>query len=164
MLEVVLTLAIGAAIFGIAADIMMRQADTYSFVANRKKSVADVRYAIDRMAHEFRHLETTDILNISSSKIDFVDEYGQIASFELGTNGSDLAIYRGNDVLIPSVQSFLLEYQDGWGNPLAADPTQIPNVRRIKLTLTTAPYGDEGSVTLRTTVVPRSFIGYTNYQ
>lgn len=164
LIELLLSIVVAGTIFGIAAETMMREADTYSFITNRKTTIADVRYAMNRMSHELLRVETSDIKDISGNKIDFTDENGNTTSFKLATNGSDLAVYRGSDILIPKVQTFTIEYQDGQGNTLTAEPGQISNVRRIKLSVATEAKSNEGSITLSTTVIPRDFIGYANYQ
>ena len=71
LVELVLSIVIAGAIFGVAAETMMSQADTYSFIANRKTTIADVRYAMDRISHEILRLETSDIQSISSSSVNF---------------------------------------------------------------------------------------------
>lgn len=163
-MELMLSIVIAGAIFGIAAETMMRQADTYSFIANRKTSIADVRYAVKRINHELLRIESEDITSISSSGISFVDENGQNTDFSLGSDGADLAIFRGNDVLVPKVSAFDIEYQTGTGTALQPTEDQIENIRRIKVTITTEPIGNEGAISVSTTVIPRSFIGYANYQ
>lgn len=164
MIELILSLAVVGALFGIASQTLIRQADTFSFIANRKTAIGDVRFALNRMSGELKHLETADIQDISATKINFIGRNGQATSFSLKTNGKNVSIFHGNEVLIPRVENFHLEYQDGQGKSLNPDPGEMPNVRRIKITVKTEPVADEGSITLSTTVVPRGFIGYTNYQ
>lgn len=164
LLELVLSIVIAGAIFGIAAETMKSQADTYSFIANRKTSIADIRFAMSRMNDELLHLDSDDFVDISATKLDFVNQSGQQTNFRTVQNGDTLTLYYGNDILLPRVTDFSIEYQDGSGTPIVADADQIENVRRIKLSVTTDPVSNEGGITLSTTVIPRSFIGYTNYQ
>lgn len=164
LLELVLSIVVGGVIFGIASETLVRQADTYSFIANRKNSIADVRYGMNKISHELLRLETADIQGISPTGISFIDENGQNASFSLGADGSSLAVYRGNDALVEDVASIDFEYHNGDGDVIDAVDNNIDEVRRIKVTITTEPKGDEGAISISTTVVPRSFIGYANYQ
>lgn len=164
LMELVLSITIAGAIFGIASETMIRQADTYSFIASRKTSIADVRYALNRMAHEIMRLEAIDIRNISESEIEFVDDQGLLTTYNLGAHGSNLAIYRGNTVLVPKVESFEIEYQNGAGEALVPGADQISQVKRIKLSINTDGGSEEKNISVTTTIVPRSLIGYTNYQ
>lgn len=164
LIELILSMLIMTAIFGITAQTMMSTSDSMSFISNRKTVVADVRYGVNKMTQELRLIDTDDLTSITSTRIDFVDASSGATNYRLATDGSRLAVYRGDDILIPNVAAFTIEYQDGVGNVLGADSAEIPNVRRIKLEVTTEPLGDEPSMTVSTLVVPRSFVGYTNYQ
>lgn len=164
LVELMLSIVIAGAIFGIAAETMIRQADTYSFIANRKSTIADARHALNQMVDELLHVETSDITTITASSITFVDKSGGSTSYSLSTDGSNLAIFRGSNVILPNVSAFDIEYQDENGTALTASTGQIPNVRRIKLTITAAATANEGDISISTLVTPRSFIGYTNYQ
>jgi len=159
LVEVVVSIVIAGAVFGIASETLIRQADTYSFIANRKTTIAGVRYAMDRISHEVLRLETSDIQAISSTSISFIDDYGQNTSFSLDTDGENLAIYRGGAVMVPDVESFTIEYQDGDGNALAALDEQIANVRRISVSIVAA-----NNISITTSIIPRTFIGYANFQ
>lgn len=168
-MELLLSMAIAGIMFGIAAETLMQQAATFSFIANRKTTIADVRNTMNEMTHEMQHIDTADIVSISSTQIQFIDENGNHTSYNLDTDGDGLAIYRGNtDVLLPNVNDFTIEYQDASGTALSllpADLSQsIQDTRRIKLTITTEPSGNEGSITISTLVIPRGFLGYANYQ
>ncbi|MBF0104167.1 MAG: hypothetical protein HQM16_02460 [Deltaproteobacteria bacterium] len=164
LFEIVLSIVIAGIIFGVASETMIQQAKTYSFIANRKTTIADVRYAVNRMVHEIRYFETTDISSITASSMSFIDEDGQPATFSLSASGGSLAVFRNSDVIIPKVEDFDIEYQDGTGAVLEPVDGSITDVRRFKITVTTEPMDEEGSITLSTTVIPRSFLGYVNYQ
>lgn len=169
LLEIIVALAISAIMFGLAAETLINQAEISSFISGRKTSIADLRHALGLMTDELQHINTADIIDISSTKIEFYDEEGNATCYELGADGSDLAIYRGNDdVLLPHVNDFDIEYQDGDGNTLSLTPdqiaTSIAETRRIKLSITTEPKGNKGTITLNSLVIPREFLGYSNYQ
>lgn len=164
LLELVLSLVVSGVVLGIVTETLMREAETYSFIANRKGAVADVRYALNRMTRELLRLDTPDIRDISATKIEFSDENGNVVSFGLAAAGQDLAVFRGGEVLVPRIRDFNIEYRDESGNLLSPDPGQIPFVRRIRLTIETDPVSDEGQIVLSTTVVPRAFLGYLDYQ
>lgn len=167
LLELLLAMTIAGIIFGVATETMMRQADTYSFVANRKSTMADLRHAMKQITYEFMRLGSDDILDISETDIDFIDSEGNTTSFELNTAATgdgSLSLYSGSEEIVQNIQSFELEYQDGSGNVLDADAEQIADVRRIKVTIKTEAVANEGSITLSTLVTPREFIGYNGFQ
>jgi prepilin-type N-terminal cleavage/methylation domain-containing protein len=164
LLELILSMVVLAAIFGITAQTMIMSSENLSYIENRKTAVADIRYGINRFTQELRQVESDDIRNISSTSIEFVDQNANAVTYQLAADGSRLSIYRDDDALIPNVASFNLRYLDAAGNDLGADSLLIADIRRIQLTITTDPIGDEEAMTFSTTVVPRSFVGYTNYE
>lgn len=168
-MEIILSLSIAGVMFGMVSETLLDQAQISAFVSDRKTTIADVRQTLSVMTDELQHIGTGDILDISASRIEFYDSSGTATSYELETDGSDLAIYRGNDdVLLPNVGDFTIEYQDEDGNTLSTQADQlsasIEDTRRIKLSITTESDVEGGSVTMDSLVVPREFLGYSNYQ
>jgi len=166
LLELLLSITIAGLIFGVAAETMIRQADTYAFVSNRKATIADIRHTVNQITYEFLRLETSDIIDISDSNIDFIDHNGDSTDFHLDTGAAagTLSLYRGSNEVLKNVSSFELEYQDETGAILDAIEEEISNVRRVKVTITTEAVGEEGNISLSTMITPRSFIGYNNFQ
>lgn len=167
LLELLLAMTVAGIIFGVATETMMRQADTYSFVSNRKTTMASLRHTMKQITYEFMRLSTDDILDISPTKIEFINFDGDDTSFHIDTASAgdgSLSLYSGSDEILLNTQSFDLEYQDGSGNELDEDPEQIDEIRRIKVTISTEAQANEGSITLSTLITPREFIGYNNFQ
>lgn len=169
LMEIILSIAIAGVMFGMVSETLLDQAETSAFVSVRKRTITDVRQTLNVMTEELQHIGTGDILDISSSRIEFYDSTGTATSYELETDGDDLAIFRGNDdVLLPNVGDFTIEYQDEDGNTLSTQADQlaasIEDTRRIKLSITTESDVEGGSITMDSLVVPREFLGYSNYQ
>lgn len=171
LFELVMSMILGGVIFGVAAETMIQQAESFSFIANRKESITDVRVTMNRMTHELLRIESSDLQNINSNGIYFSDVDGDNTSFayvadDVGSDEVDLIsgkIYRGATVLLDGVSDFQIEYLDEEGNTLTAEDTNIEEVRRIRLSITMAEKGSEGEINVTTLVTPRSFIGYANY-
>ena len=164
IVEILLAMIITMIIFGIAAETIFQQANTYFFVSNRKSTVADMRHALNNISSELIHIESDDITDISSTNINFTDVNGSNSSYNIAMDGYQLSLYKGNAVILPNIDSFTIEYQDGLGNDLDPINDNIDGVVRIKLTVTTEGTANEGDITLSTTIVPRSFLGYSNFQ
>lgn len=164
LLELILALLVGGIVIGVSSQTLVSNVDSYSFITNRKAALGDVRYAINRISHELLRIGESDLQNIDSTRIDFYDSDGTLANFRLGTNGANLGLFRGSDLLVDRVSTFSLEYYDGDGNVVSPTSGNETLVKRIKMTITTEPKNDEGSITLSTVVTPRVFIGYSNYQ
>ena len=162
--ELILSMLIVSSIIGVAAETMISQAETYSFISNRKNTLADVRVALNQISYDIKRVDTDDISDITSSAIEFTDDEGNDTSYKLDTDGETLAIYKGEDVLLPNIEDFTITYYDEEGNELDADDEQIENVKRIQFTIETSEQAGEGNVTLSTMIIPRSFLGYSNYQ
>ena len=168
-MEIILSLTVAGVMFGMVSNILLDQVQSSSFVSDHQTNITDVRQTLNVMTDELQHIGTGDLIDISSSRIEFYDSSGNVTSYELGADGSELAIYRGNDdVLLPNVSDFNIEYQDADGNTLSTTPDQlsasISDTRRIKLSITTASDQKGGSITIDSLVIPREFLGYSNYQ
>lgn len=164
LVELLLSIVIAGAIFGLAAETLIRQAETYSFITGRKTTINDLRHAMNTMSYELMRIEEGDITEIADNSIAFTDSNGEAASYNLNVYEDSMALYAGDNVLVPNVENFTIEYQDGDGTVLEATPDAVDNVKRIKITIITEPVGNEESMTVSTTIIPRDFLGYTNYQ
>lgn len=164
LVEVVLALVLGTIFMTTSSSMILNNIDSYQFQTSRKAALSDVRYALNRISRELRYLETTDITNIFSVKIDFLDETGTATNFRLVTSSGNLSLYRGTLVLIDRISSFSIKYYDDQGIELVADPASIPSVRRIKVSIASEPVAQEGVITLTTTITPRDFLDYNNYR
>ena len=162
--EVVLTLVVGGILAGVSSQTMVNNMNSYSSMANRRATVSDSRQSMNQVAFELRGLTTSKIQEITPTRISFADSSGSNTSFRLATNGSTLAIFRGNDVLLDRIDSFVLNYYNAQGQEISAEAASIPNIRRIKVSLVTSPIASEGKISLSTTITPRQFIGFANYQ
>ena len=132
-------------------------------MAARKASLADTRQAMDRMSYELRLVQQNGITAITPTEIHFTDAQGQNTNFRLGTNGPDLSIYRGNNLIVDRVHSFVVNYYDASGTEIIPAANTIADVKRIKLNIVTDEVNNEGNIALSTVVIPRNVIGYNNY-
>lgn len=163
LVELILALLLGVLFVGFGAKLVTDNIDLYTGMTARKASLADTRQAIDRMSYELRLVQENGITNISPTEIYFMDAQGQNTSFRLGTNGPALSIYRGNDLIVDRVSSFVVNYYDANGTEILPAPNTITDVKRIKLNIVTDEVNNEGNIVLSTMVIPRNFIGYSNY-
>lgn len=159
MIELILSLVICSIIVGVTSQIMKTHIDAYSFITNRHTALSDASYALNRISYELMRIKTADILAVSNTSISFVDSNGANATFATGANGGKTALFRGAELLVTPIQSFAVAAYDQ-NNVLTA---VIANIRKFKITITTAPVAAEGSLTLSTMITPRAFV-YANYQ
>lgn len=178
MLEMVLALVMGSLIVGATSQSLLDNAQSYTFIANRKSALGDARYAMNRMTQDILRLKSAGLVISSPLGIQFTDTDGATPTgfyWAANSSGSGNALWRGDlsdgtaddQILIDNVSSFNVTYYDQANNALATtdDPAEV---RRIRIQLSTAAIEqggvNEGSVTLQTTVTPRDFIGYNGYQ
>lgn len=159
MIELVLSLTICAIIVGVASQIMQTHINAYSFITNRHTALSDASYALNRITYELLRIKTADILAVNNNSISFLDMNGANATFATGINGGNTALFRGAELLVTPIQSFDVAAYDQ-NNILTMT---IANIRKFKITITTAPVDTEGSLTLSTMITPRAFV-YANYQ
>lgn len=159
IIELILYISLSAIILGVTSQIMRNHVDAYSFITNRHSALSDAGYALDRIVYELLRIETADIISIDGDSIEFVDKDNNPASFKLAANGSNMALFRGNELMVSPVQSFSIKYYDLNGNVTAV----IGDIRKFEVGIVTAPVASEGSITLSTMVTPRPFL-YENYQ
>ena len=153
-IELILVMTLIGIMFAVTSVILLRGLDSYQFVTERATLLERTRFAVDRMVREFQFLEEGDITVIFPTSIQFVDDLGGNASFNL----IDGTLYRGNDILCPNVTAFTLSYFDGNGG-VVANPDQV---RRIGIDLTAQGGGTSGAIQLRTEIAPRGMI-YEGY-
>lgn len=173
MLEMVLALVMGSLIVGATSQSLLDNVDSYTFIANRKSALGDARYAMNRMTQELLKVKSTSNLTISNPLgIQFNDDTGTAVGFYMSGNGSSgNALWRGDvsdgtaddQKLVDNISAFNVSYFDA-NNVAVATSGDATTVKRITIQLSTAAIGNEGSVSLQTTVTPRDFIGYANYQ
>lgn len=157
--ETTLYVSVASIIMATASQAMMSQIESYSQLTQTQTEVMDTHYALHSIANELLRVDSTDIIAIASSQIDFVDANGTTTKFTTGTYKGHTALFRGSDVLLPDIQSFTMTYYDEHGH----QTNNISNVRQYKVTIKTVQTGKEGVVNLTTTVTPREFL-YANYK
>lgn len=166
LLELVFYMTLSSIIFVVATAVLATQLEIFSNVNFRQTALANMRYGLDHMSQELLRVNhsaaSTTITSISATHIDFTDRDGIVTNFRQAANGSEQAIYRGNDVLVSPIQSLRLQYYDQAGTEIT-DMTNITAIRRIKVTITSDEQSDEGTLVVTNTVTPRSLI-YENYQ
>lgn len=163
LIELITVMVITSFIVIYAAQTTLNSINAYASYSQRHQGLADARHAVDRMAFELLKIKTSDITTITANRIDFTDENGNPANFRLTVNGSQLSLYRNAHTLVDDVNNMTFLYYDADNNELAPDPANIGQVRRIGITLQTKPVDNEGSLSISTTLVPRSFVGYQKY-
>lgn len=163
LVEIVMYITIAGLGLGVAYEAFTSQVDSYSFIAQRKMAMTDARYAVNRMTYELMRVESDDITSITDHQISFTDLNDASTNFQLSGSGDSQALYRGSEKLLDHVKTFDVKYYDEDGNQLEANDANVSQVRKFEITITTAEQGEEGEVSLSTTITPRAFV-YDNYQ
>jgi len=163
LFELILALLIGSLVIFGSFSLMNDYLSGYAFLANRKSALSDIKHAVNRIASELIVLETSDISNISSTRLDFTDEDGNLTHYRLDAVGPDLAIFRDGDLLVDRVRDFEIAYMDGNGNALPALPSSINAIRKIGVRIESQPLDQEGTIIIKKIITPRHFIGYENF-
>lgn len=159
LLEVLLSLVVVGILGGVTLELMGSHMEAYSFITNRQSSLAEARYAVNRMAGEMLKVTPEDILSVSSTQIDFIDSSGLSTNFRMADYQGSRALMRGNELLAFPVQDFEIRAITG-EDQLSTDPQVI---LRYEFSLTTQPVGSEPAVRLQSSAMPRSLL-YKNYQ
>lgn len=159
LVELVLYIAVSGLIFGVTAQAMMTQLESYVLISERQNTLSDVRYTLNRIAGELLHLETGDILAATSQSLTFLDEQSAATSFSLDAMSTPNAVLRGTQTLLSPVQDLQFTYYDQNEIPTV----DILEIRKIEISITSQASGDEGNITLSTMITPRSFV-YSGYQ
>lgn len=163
LIELITVMVITSFIVIYTSQTTLNSLNAYASYSQRHQGLSDARHAVNRMAFELLKIKTSDIATISANRIDFTDDDGNPANFRLSVNGSQLSLYRNAHTLVDDVNNMTFLYYDADNNELAPDPANISQVRRIGITLQTKPVDGEGSHSINTTLVPRSFVGYQRY-
>src|SRR3989339_1235053 len=153
LIEVILAMVISLIIILVIVQTLIAHLDAFYYVANRRSSVADARYALIVISNNLKNISPGTITDIQSSQFTYTESMGP-TTFRFYTADS---ISRNNDVLLKDVNNFWFNYFDQNGAPLSPTVANIPNVRRIRVSIETKPHNDEGSITISAFVVPRDF-------
>jgi hypothetical protein len=154
--ELILGIVISIIITMVSIQTISTHTDAFKFVAARKTTIADVRFALAKMTAEFEKIADGDITAIQTNEFTFSNSAEGPVTYKLFNN----SLLRNNDLLLEKVSSLSFEYFQLNGTSLTPTSNNIPEVKRIKVTIKTLPSTDEGSIVMATYVVPRRFLGY----
>lgn len=163
LVELVMYITIIGLGMGVAYGAFSSQVDSYSFIAQRKMTMNDARYALNQINYELMRVENSGISSITSNQIYFSDRNGNDTSFRLVENSGVFSLNRGNETLLDHVQTFDIKYYDENGAELDATDGNIASIRKFSVTITTQPQSDEGEITLSMNITPREYV-YDNFQ
>lgn len=158
-MEIALAIGLMAIVMAMISQSLLAGLDTFNFVSGRQQMLNDTRYALNRISNELLQIKTEDLITLENDKIEFVDHDGLTASFEESLYNGINALYRDNELLLTSIQSFQIKYLDSFG----IETADLNSVRQFNVTLVAQGDATQGDLTLTTTVVPRNFI-YSNYE
>lgn len=164
ILELILTLLIISLVLGVASEVMMKQADAYSLVNNRKSVLHDTRSALHRIKSELEKIDSTDLQTVSGTSLTFYDDLGVLRDYTLNSSGGTLGVFSGPTLVVGQLKNFWIDYFDASGTFLTPGPGVAGLVRRMIFNFQTQPKDGEGSLMLTMQVVPRDFLGYTNFE
>ncbi len=156
-MELILTILIMSIVMIASAETIATHTDAFSFITNRKSTVADLRFALNKMTTEMEKINAGDITDIQTSRITFTDSATGPVTYKQHVSDT---VVRNNDVLLKHVSNMWFDYYDSLGNPLTPNSSNLPNVRRIKVSVKSKPRGKEGNITISAYVVPLAFLGY----
>lgn len=159
IVEMVLYVVSSGILMGVTSEVLLSHIDTYQFMSQNQSTEADVRYALNRISSDLMKLAHDNVSQLSDNSITFVDTDNVVTDYGTGSSNGKTALLRGNEPLLTSVASFQIKGFDMNGQIT----TNISNIRRYTVTVKTQPSGNEGAITLSTTVTPREYI-YASYQ
>lgn len=158
LVEMILSISLVGILFALSAIILDRGLDSYASISERVAKNQDVRFAMERMARELLLVEAGpggDLTGIDADEIRFRDRLGNSTNFSLSGN----TLYRGSDPLLENVTSFVVT---GY-NSNNAVTTAHPQVRRVRVQLSSLPQGETAVITLRTDIFMRTDM-YENFK
>lgn len=157
LVSLILGLVIAGMIVGISSTILFGQAKMVNFVNNRQNTLSDQNLTMRHIQNELALVETSDITHMGPIKMEYYDEAGNPTNLRLV--GFD-KVYKGTNMLMDNVQLMVIDYFDSAGNQLFPASYNIPDIRRIKVTIITKPKNDEGAMTYTAYISPRRLLGY----
>lgn len=148
LLEAVLVILIIGVLAVLIGAPLIQGSLAWQAVSTRKEATQQVRMGLDRMARELRNIQRTpadlpNVIDISATCVNFVDVNNQQIVFrfnggalERGTGGT-CAAPTGVNLLASNVSAFTVTCYNNQNAVLACNLVNAPNVRRLKLDLTT---------------------------
>lgn len=157
MVEIILSISLTAILAFAAGVALLQGLNSYRQISTRTNNLQAVRHAMDRMVREIIRSGDTPQTNIQNiqGKLTLIDDLALAATFEL--DGTDLE--RNGSLLAGNVTGLTFTgFKD--------DNTQTtagPQVRRVRIQLTTLPVGETVPLTLTTDVFIRNYM-YENFK
>lgn len=155
MVELVLYVVLVSIMFGVAARTFMAQADSYGFISQRNGAMSDAHYAIDRISYDILRVNLDEVESFDATSISFTDNTGVSTDYHF----TGTALMRGQENFLDGVKSFTVVGYDANN----AETENLNAVCRFKVTIETQPKQDEGSISLTTTITPRTMM-YAGFQ
>lgn len=157
MVEIVLSISL-TAILAFAAGIALLQGlNSYRQISTRTNNLQGARHAMDRMVREIIRSGDEPGTNIQNivGKLTLVDDLGLSATFEL--DGTDLE--RNGSLVAKNVTGLTFTgFKDD-----NSQTNSGPQVRRVRIQMTTLPVGETAPLTLTTDVFIRNYM-YENFK
>lgn len=157
LVELILSIALIGILFAFGGVILTQGLDSYAHISERQVNLQQSRYAMDRMVKELAiagAAPATRIQMLTPTKIDFIDDQGNSAYFDLNNQILRRGTGTGNNTLAENVTSLTFTGLDQNGNNVT-NPSQI---RRVRIQLSTLPSGQTAPLNLRTYVFIRNYL------
>ncbi len=159
LVEIILAISLIGALFATTAYILERGISSFAAISVRGKKHQDARYAMERMVRELLLVSVGsqgDLISIQNTQVSFKDQAGLNTNFNL--NGQTLS--RGSDILLENVTGLTFTGYNSNNQTTQSNP----QVRRIRIQITTLPQGQTAPLTFRTDVFLRGEEMYENFQ
>lgn len=158
LVEIILSISLVAILFALSAIILDRGVDSFADISKRGAKNQEARMAMERMARELITVKagpSGKLTSLQTDRVQFTDSLSLAAEFRL--NGTTL--YRNSDPLLQNVTALTFTGYKSDGSVTSA----APQVRRIRMELSTLAQGQTAPLILRTEVFLRTDL-YENFQ
>ena len=167
LIQLIMGLVVGGILAGVTSEILYTQANSYHYIADKKETMSDVRYALNRFSSELMRMQDeADITGVSSTDIQFLDLNGSTVHYELDNDADTgtMALFRNNVVILSHVDDLEFTFYNADGDEITGNAENMADIRRIKMQVTTEDLNGRPGVTLTTAITPRIFLGYNEFQ
>ncbi|MCB1213993.1 MAG: hypothetical protein KDK66_00825 [Deltaproteobacteria bacterium] len=136
--------------------------ESFGLTTARAESFNTAQIAMHRITQELMQINNGELLTISPTQIDFVDQNSLATNFRRQDAGDLFQVYRGSSLLANDLSEFSFQYFDASGAEITefSDPSIV---RRVLINFKVVSDNDHGSIELSRSVYFRDYY-YTNYQ
>ena len=164
LIELILGMLIVVATLGFLAQTLYSQSQVYSRIRNQSEATPELDFAFRSIKSDLLHIGDSGLVDVSTNSIKYFNASGEQVLLELVARDGKYNNEKNGETLVQDVDDFTLNYYDAAGDELNLASSSVSDVKRIKVEINKNQTKEGGGSKYSAVIVPRSFLGFSDYQ